>query len=110
MATATVRYVGIADERTISKSDLRQVGVEYDGPTLKWDRRNRFAVKDVPLDDMLEDVLRGEGHFVIEVNDDAGQSQEVAGAANPDGEPDVIVDGNTGASTETKAGKARRSG
>ena len=107
MANMNVRYVGFADERTITPAQLREVGVDYSGPTLKWNRKNRFQVQDVPVDDALEEVLRGEGHFTLEAATDSGGSQQVSGADNPDGEPDKIVDGDTGASTVTKAGKAR---
>lgn len=106
MAQMDIRYVGIADERTITPAQLREVGVDYSGPTLKWERKNRFQVKDVPVDDALEEVLKGEGHFTLTASKDDGSQQQVAGADNPDGEPDVIVDGNTGAKTVTKAGKA----
>jgi hypothetical protein len=99
--------VGLADERTITKAQLKQVGVDYDGPTLKWERRNRFSVSDVPLDDALLEVLNGEGHFVIDTNADDGSQREVSGADNPDAETNTIVDGNTGATSATKTAKAR---
>jgi hypothetical protein len=85
------------------------VGVDYSGPTLKWTRKNRFKVEDVPVDEALEEVLRADGAFVLEAAADDGEQREVAGADNPEVEADVIVDGNTGDKTTTKSAKARGS-
>lgn len=109
MAQMNVRYVGVADERSISPAQLREVGVDYSGPTLKFNRRNRFKVEDVPVDDGLEEVLRADGAFILEAVADSGEERAVAGADNPSVEADVIVDGNTGATSPTKSAKARGS-
>lgn len=107
MAMMNVRYVGLADERTITKAQLKAVGVDYEGPALRWDRSNRFNVKDVPVDDALEEVLRGEGHFNLEAAADDGGLRLEHQAEDPEAEGDVIVDATSGAKSPTKASKAR---
>jgi hypothetical protein len=100
MAKIKVRYKGIADERVISTKDLKSLGVEGIDSDLVWNRRNRFAVE-LETSDKLEEVLRNEGHFRIE---QLGGTVE-ADAADPNKEGDVLVDGNTGATTQAKTRK-----
>lgn len=95
-----VRFKGIADVRTISKKDLEAAGIEG-VEDLRWDRANLFSVE-LDANDKLEELLRREGHFTIsKVTDDGGDAL-VSGATNPNTEGDVLVDGNTGASTPTR--------
>lgn len=98
-----VRFKGIADVRTISPKDLEGAGVDVNAlgidKDLEWSRRNLFE-QELPADDKLEAVLRGEGHFTISKVEDAGTDSLVSDAENPDTEGNVLVDGDTGASTE----------
>lgn len=102
MAKMKVRYRGIADERILSAEDLASVGVEGVSEDLVWNRRNLFSV-DVEANDRLEEVLRAEGHFRIEKPTDNGESALLVEATDPDREGDLLVDGDTGATTTPKA-------
>lgn len=97
-----VRFKGIADVRTITPKDLEGAGVDVNAlgidKDLVWSRVNLFE-QELPANDKLEEILRGEGHFTISKVEDAGTDSLVANAENPDTEGDLIVDGNTGAST-----------
>lgn len=96
-----VRYKGIADVRTIGKTDLEVAGVEGVQEDLVWHRGNLFSLE-LDANDKLEEVLRNEGHFTIsKVTDDGGAAQ-LSGATDPNAEGDVLVDGDTGASTPTR--------
>ena len=103
MARMTVRYVGIADERRITARDLEGVGVDASAlPTpLVWSRQNGFRV-DMDVDDLLEEVLKGEGHFTLSAATDSGEERLQVNADDPDNEGDTLVDGDTGDSTTNK--------
>lgn len=96
-----VRYKGIADVRTISKKDLETAGIEGVENDLVWHRGNLFAVE-LEATDKLEELLRNEGHFSISAVKDDGGDAELSGATDPNREGDVLVDGNTGATTTSR--------
>lgn len=100
MATIRVRYKGVADERVISAKDLESVGVTVD-EDLVWNRRNLFSLE-IQSNDKLEEVLRAQGHFTISSVDDNNGDSVIAVATDTDSEGDVLVDGDTGASTKVK--------
>lgn len=102
MALIRVRYKGIADVREITAKQLKDNnGVIVDNDMV-WNRANGFSVV-VDANDRLEEVLREQGHFTISTVDDAGGEKVVAKASDPDNEGDILVDGDTGATTEAKA-------
>ena len=102
MAKIKVRYKGIADVREISKKDLEAAGVEGIENDLVWNRKNLFALE-LDASDKLEEVLRNEGHFSISKVDDSGSDSELSKATDTTKEGDILVDGNTGASTPAKS-------
>jgi len=110
MANITVRYVGIADQRHISKADLEAAGIKNVPGDLVWNRANLFRV-DVPGSEKLNELLEAQGHFTVETPKDDGSAEQLVVANHPDLEGDVLVDGDTGAETEvasTPATKTKR--
>jgi hypothetical protein len=100
MGLIEVKYKGLSDIRTITKKNWEQEGVGLDKDTT-WDASNRFTLL-IDANERMEEVLRAQGHFQLSKVDDAGNREVFAEATEPDREPDVIVDGNTGQSTEVK--------
>lgn len=97
MGLVKVRYVGIADVRTITKKEWAGAGVTVD-KDVAWDINNRFTVV-LDANERMEEILRDAGHFTVSKVTDSGEADVVAVASNPAGEGDVLVDGNTGATT-----------
>ena len=102
MALVEVRYKGLSDVREITKKQwLDQQGVEVSRDTV-WHAGNRFT-QVIDANDRMLEVLKAEGHFSVkEINDDNSLGDEIVTASEPDREPDVVVDGNTGQRSENK--------
>lgn len=99
MARINVRYKGIADRRILSVKDLKNAGIEnLPEKDLVWERGNLFQVE-MDADDKMEELLRREGHFRIEKAKDDGGTEVESDATDPNKEGDILVDGDTGAST-----------
>jgi hypothetical protein len=95
-----VRYLGIADIRTITVAEWAGAGVTVDKDAV-WSIWNRFTLV-LDLNERMEEILRGEGHFSLSAVTDAGGVETIATASNPDSEGDILVDGTTGATTPVK--------
>jgi hypothetical protein len=102
MALIKVRYKGIADVREITAKQLKDNNNVIVDNDMVWHRGNGFSVV-VDANDRLEEVLREQGHFTISALTDAGGETVVSTASDPDNEGDVLVDGDTGATTEVAA-------
>ena len=97
MAKATVWYRGLSDIRSISKAHLKKyhnIDVEND---LVWDASNLFK-QEVELTPELEEVLRAQGTFKIEVDD--GEVLTDPPVTDDTVESDKIVDTTTGQTTK----------
>ncbi len=106
MALVEVRYKGLSDVRIISKKDWEKEGVAVSGDTI-WQPSNRWT-QNIDANERMLEVLRAEAHFSVRaVNDDNSLGDEVVVASDPEREPDVVVDGNTGQREENKR-KAER--
>jgi uncharacterized membrane protein YgcG len=101
MGLVEVKYVGLSDERIITKKNWEQEGVAMPQDTV-WDASNRRTLLIDGTDRMLE-VLKAQGHFrVSEVTDD-NQNRTIIEASDPEREADIVVDGNTGQRSERPA-------
>lgn len=90
MGLIKVRYLGIADVRTISKKEWAGAGVTVD-KDVEWSAKNGFSVV-LDVNERMEEILRDAGHFSLSKLTDSGGVEVVAVASNPDAGGDTIVD------------------
>ena len=103
MGLVKVKYLGVADIRTITAKEWKGAGVVVDHDVV-WNRSNGYTVV-LDASPRMEEVLRGEQHFSIDAVDDDGGSTVIATASDPKAEGDILVDGNTGQKSPSKKGQ-----
>lgn len=86
MALTRVKYVGLSDERIMSKRDLAGAGIGMESG-LHWHAGNRRTLYVDGISDEFLELLKAEGTFQVDAVDDKGEVQEkdiVKGAALDD--------------------------